>query len=401
MGSSRTLLSQRSRSTFASSRIDRIIGRVFSLAAVVTTLETLANAIPQTSFVQPVYLYSSIGLILLAQLAAVFTFWFGSANKWVYLLHGAAYLISFTLYPYSVTGITDFPEVFRPWMWWATGTATMAMGMYLTKWWSIAYLGFVPISWFFLRITQIGGSADYGSATLDAFYIVLFSAAVLTLVGMMKTAAMNVDLKNDEAANVAAKRAETEATELERQKLDDLVHDQVLTTLLLAAKAETPETELLAAKSARVAIERLQTTASEESGEIQEISAATFLDSLSASLRRGYPDIDLVLTRETDFPVPINVGIAIADAAIQAMTNSVQHAGKKANRQVRLKVDRHGLKIVVKDDGKGFRESKIPKNRLGVRNSIRRRVTSVGGQVFIDSAPRKGAAVILKWSPDA
>lgn len=374
---------------------------MFSLAAVATSLETFANGLGQTNLVNPFFFFGSIGLILVAQLAAVYTFWFGSANKWVYLLHGAAYLIAFVVYPFSVAGVTEFADGYRPWLWWATGTATMAMGMYLTKWWSVLYLGFMPISWVFLRVTPIGGSGDIGSAVLDGFYIVLFAAAVLTLVGMMKTAALAVDRKNDEAALVAAKRAEVDATELERQKLDDLVHDQVLTTIVLAAKANSNETEQLAAESASVAIERLQLKASDESSELQEISVNTFLDSLEGSLRRGFPETTFSLSKEIDFPLPINVAIAFADASIQAMTNSIQHAGRNAKRQIRLKADRHGLKVVVKDDGKGFRESKIPKNRLGVRNSIRRRVSNVGGDVVIDTAPRKGTAVILRWSPDA
>ena len=359
------------------------------------------NASGQVRYINSTVLYASLGLIFAAQLAQVYTFWFGSANKQVYTLHGAAYLISFALYPASVFNVAGLPSDFRPWLWWATGTATMAMGMYLPKWWSVVYLGFVPASWFFLRVQPIGGHGDLGRATLDAVYIVLFAAAVLTLAGMVRTAALEVDRQNDEAAEISAKRAAIDAAELERQKLDDLVHDQVLTTLILASKAETPESERLAAESAEKAISRLQETASDEFRDVQEISVTTFLDSLANSLRRGYPGCSVNLTKDADFAVPINVGIAIADAAVQAMTNSVQHAGKKANREVRLKADRHGLKVVVKDDGKGFRVSSIPKNRLGVRNSIRRRVESVGGEVNIQTAPRKGATIVLTWSPNA
>ena len=79
----------------------------------------------------------------------------------------------------------------------------------------------------------------------------------------------------------------------------------------------------------------------------------------------------------------------------------MQHAGNNVVRQVRLRADHRGLKVVVKDDGRGFRESKIPANRLGVRHSIRRRVVSVGASVNIQSEPRKGATVILKWVPNA
>ena len=371
------------------------------MATVATSLETLANAVPEVSVVKSAFLFGSIGLILAAQLTAVFTFWFGGANKNVYLLHGLAYVISFALYPLSVAGVAVFPEGFRPWLWWATGTATMAMGMYLTKWWSVAYLGFVPVSWFLLRITPMGGSGSIGSALIDASYIVLFAAAVLTLVGLMRTAALDVDRKNDELLELSTKRSELEAIEHEREKLDDLVHDQVLTTLLLAAKAESEQEQALAAGSADVAIQRLTEAAVEEDPALEDISVGGFIDALSLNLGRGFPEALISNSKEADFPLPLSVAIALTDASTQALTNSVQHAGRKATREVRIKSDNHGIKIVIKDDGIGFRESKIPKNRLGVRNSIRRRIDSVGGSVRIQSEPRKGATVVLMWGPNA
>jgi signal transduction histidine kinase len=268
--------------------------------------------------------------------------------------------------------------------------------MYLPKWWSFAYLGFVPISYFFLRLQPAGGAEDIGSATLDATYILLYALAVQALVTLLRVAAIELDSKNDEFAASALRQAEKDATEFESQKLDELVHDQVLTTILLAAKADTPERKVMAAESASAAIERLQAAASDEVSELQEISVGSFIDSLQESLKRGYPNSLISVTKDQDFSLPINVGIALADATIQAMTNSMQHAGNRAIRQIRLKADRHGLKIVVKDDGKGFWESKIPKNRLGIRNSIRRRATMVGAEVRIESQPRKGATVVLK-----
>ena len=390
-----------SESTFARTRIERIIGRVFSLAAVATSLETLGNAVGQTKLIDPLTLYLTLGLILLAQLAAVFDFWLGSASKKVYILHGLAYLIAFIKYPVSVIDVAALPHGFQPWLWWATGTATMAMGMYLTKWWSVAFMVFMPVSWFFLRIQPVGGSGDIGSALIDSFYIILFSAAVLTLIGMLRAAAYRVDRKNDEAALAATTRATAIATDLERQKLDDLVHDQVLTTLILASKAQDAVSKKQAAQSAEAAILRLEAAANDQQLPMQDISVRSFLESLSSIVTRGYPDFEVSLAATEDYALPINVGMAFSDATIQAVTNSVQHAGKKVKRELHLKADAKGLKIVVKDDGRGFRVSAIPKNRFGVRNSIRRRVTSVGGQVNIQSAPRKGATIVLTWSFDA
>ena len=402
MGYSSKLADSRSRSTFAVTRIEKIIGRVFSLAATaMSVLQIFTIAIPHATLGNASIHFASVGLILVAQLAAVYTFWFGAANKNVYLLHGFAYTVSFLLYPIAMTGVAEFPDDYRSWLWWWTGTATMAMGMYIPKLWSFAFLGFVPISYFFLRMTPAGGGEDAGTALLDAIYALLYAVAVLALVGMLRSAAADVDQKNDEVAEASVNRAAADATELERRKLDDLVHDQVLTTILLAAQAASPEQRVLAAESATQAIDRLQKAAKEDSSQLDDVSVYSFIDTLTDSLKRSFPAAELSVTKEVDFSLPISVGIALADASIQALTNSMQHAGNNAVRQVRLRADHRGLKIVVKDDGRGFRESKIPANRLGVRHSIRRRVVSVGATVNIQSEPRKGATVILKWVPNA
>lgn len=394
-------INERVASTFAQTRIERIIGRVFSLAALVTTLETFANAVSQTVYVDSTTLFVSIGLLLAAQLSAVYSFWIGSARRWVYLLHGAAYVIAFFIYPLSVKAGVEFPSDFRPWLWWATGTASMAMGMFLTKWWSFGYLAFMPLSWFFLRIQTIGGSGSIGSGILDAAYIVLFSATILTLVGLLKAAARRLDLKNDEAVQLSVRRAEAEATSLERQKLDDLIHDQVLTTLILAANAENAEQQKLAAESAENAVSRINDASTGENELSQEISISAYLEALAATIKRGFPNCPINLTKLADFSIPISVAIAFSEATIQALTNSLQHAGRKATRQVRLKAERNGVKIVIKDDGRGFWLSRIPKDRFGVRNSIFRRMERAGGVANIATAPRKGTTVILRWHNNA
>ena len=358
-------------------------------------------AIPHLQFGDSRFLLITLALIFAAQLSAAYTFWFGSANQKVYLLHGFAYILAFFAYPFSMAGVETLPADYRSWIWWWTGTATIAMTMFLPRWWSFVFLGFVPVSYFCLRLSFIGGGEDLGSATLDGTYILLYALAVQALVGMLRTAAAEVDVNNDLVAESAARRAELDAAEIERQKLDELVHDQVLTTLILAANAETPERQAMAAESARVAIERLQAVANDKHTELKEVSINTFIDSLQASLRRGDSQAEISVTKGLDFLIPINVGRALSDATMQAVTNSLQHAGDKATRQIRIKADHHGLKIVVKDDGRGFWESKIPKNRLGIANSIRRRVTAAGAEVRIASQPRKGATVILKWSPNA
>jgi signal transduction histidine kinase len=51
----------------------------------------------------------------------------------------------------------------------------------------------------------------------------------------------------------------------------------------------------------------------------------------------------------------------------------------------------------VTDDGVGFRPSRVPKNRLGLRISIIDRVEAIGGRVFIDTRIGQGTSIIMEW----
>jgi signal transduction histidine kinase len=97
--------------------------------------------------------------------------------------------------------------------------------------------------------------------------------------------------------------------------------------------------------------------------------------------------------------LPQLVSEALTEATLQAVDNSNKHGGGFAKRSVSLQGQGKGLKIVISDTGKGFRPSKIPKDRLGIQLSIIGRVKFVGGRVFIRSEPGKGTDVVLEWSP--
>ena len=66
-------------------------------------------------------------------------------------------------------------------------------------------------------------------------------------------------------------------------------------------------------------------------------------------------------------------------------------------RQLRLSAKGRSVKVVVEDDGRGFREARIPRSRLGIRLSVRRRMETVGGSVKINSEPGRGCTVVIMW----
>jgi signal transduction histidine kinase len=100
---------------------------------------------------------------------------------------------------------------------------------------------------------------------------------------------------------------------------------------------------------------------------------------------------------EANWAVDPSVANALTEATIQAVQNSILHAGSKAQRELILKATSKELKLVIKDDGVGFRPNRIPQGRLGMKLSIISRVETVGGTVHIASAPRAGSTIILEW----
>ena len=95
--------------------------------------------------------------------------------------------------------------------------------------------------------------------------------------------------------------------------------------------------------------------------------------------------------------IPVAVAEAVYSAAVQAMVNSLQHAGPGARRWATVRGDGNGVVVEVGDRGSGFDPRGVPNERLGVRVSILERVTSVGGGARVDSAPGTGTVVRLRW----
>lgn len=90
---------------------------------------------------------------------------------------------------------------------------------------------------------------------------------------------------------------------------------------------------------------------------------------------------------------------ALLDAARQAMVNAVTHGGEPVS--VYCEADRHQVEVFVRDHGNGFDIDDIPPERLGIRESIIRRVRRRGGTVEIVSRPDWGTEVRMHMPLEA
>jgi signal transduction histidine kinase len=109
------------------------------------------------------------------------------------------------------------------------------------------------------------------------------------------------------------------------------------------------------------------------------------------------PEFEVSLARMNDLPISSQIAEALTEATLQAVDNSLKHAGQASERVVRLRGEKSGLKIVVSDNGKGFRPSQVSKDRIGISSSIVARARNVGARVFIDSTPGIGTNVVIEW----
>jgi signal transduction histidine kinase len=381
--------------SFALTRVDILVGRVFSVASLLSFIEVVANALRFSSLVSSPLEIIALALLAFVQVANLISYLASSTTLIWYRGQAIVALATLALWPLLSNDI--FTTETKPWIWWALGTAAIAASRGFKPAIAALFLVAYPIIWFFLRTSDSGGGASWQSTLQDAIYTFLFSAAMSTLVVLFRNAARNVDLENQRATLASAERARVDAVERERARIDALVHDKVLTALLVASKGKTEEEAQAAALMASEAIVALSDSVSAFETEAQKASINSLFMALTEAIKRLSSEINVQAEGASDQPVPSDVAFALTEATIQAVNNSLLHAGTAATRGVRLKANERVIKIVIFDTGRGFRPARVPKNRLGLRLSIIDRIENVGGRVFIDSKPGSGTNIILEW----
>src|SRR5690606_23597529 len=93
--------------------------------------------------------------------------------------------------------------------------------------------------------------------------------------------ARSVDAAQQTALDRYAHAVRHHAVEVERARVDSIVHDSVLTTLLAAARAETPDSKRLAASMAGYAIGHVREAADTSPGPDGEVRLSALVDQLS------------------------------------------------------------------------------------------------------------------------
>ena len=216
--------------------------------------------------------------------------------------------------------------------------------------------------------------------------------ALTWLLRLAETSDASSARQRAQAVELAARQASTRA----QHEANSFIHDHILSALIAIANG-LPDRAALRG-SARQALDSLSTSATVAS----PVAARTLLNDVAGCLGAMAGDIrtDVLLTREHE--IPPDVAQAITEATLEAVRNSLRHAGNDdapVTRTVTLTSDACGITIEVNDNGRGFDPAAAGRGRHGVSGSIIARMQDVGGRATVESAPGEGACVTLRWRP--
>lgn len=342
---------------------------------------------------QPIWTGTVVVLVIAALLFAVMASVVRRFVAVAMLTFSGLYLLIVLSWPLAVV----HPSFDSPWFYYlmtvATSTAALSLGVPAAA----VYLVAVPTLYAVIRMTVAGGAVPPLVASFNSAYSIVLGGAVLVIVTMLRTAALDVDVAQATALTRYSGVVRQHAMEAERVRVDAIVHDSVLTTFISAARAETPQARALAASMASAAIVHLREAALVTPDDGSSVRLAIVADGIRAAIRQLAATFQVEETRLGPRAIPAIAGEAMHAAAVQAAVNSVNHAGEAAHRTLRFSDADGAFEVEISDDGRGFDPARVPRERLGVRVSIRERLANAGGRAEIRSAPGEGTTVRLRW----
>jgi two-component sensor histidine kinase len=391
-------LAKAPRNPISRKQVDKVFSQSASVFGIVFGAQTVPWLLGQLSESYPLWLWIVVPGLFGTLLVAFVLSFVQVGVRQSQGVFAVLYLAALVTWPFAIVpGATVFSGIH--WLnYLITVASAMAAIAFSTRIAAI-YLFICPIYYVIVRVMPQGGSAPWELAVLEGIYALILGGVILTILTLLRQAASAVDDAQATAIERYSHAVRQHATEVERVQVDSIVHDSVLTTLLSAARAYTPEAKALAATMASSAIGHLRDAAlvSPDDGTMVRLSViADRIADVAATLPGRF---DVRVKSIGTKSIPVLAAEAVYSAAVQAMVNSLQHAGdENVPRWLTIRsIQPLGLEVVVGDSGRGFDFAGVASERLGVRISIIERVANTDGHATIRSAIGEGTVVTIRW----
>ena len=381
----------------ALARVDDLLNKVYVSGLVLLTIDVVQNGLRQVQFLNPVWFWLTFGSLIISVSGAVFAaFKFGHTRYWYRAL---VIVVLFTMltWGYQMIDGQDLPNDYKPWIWWAVGPVTIAAAGAWKRTWAYVSLFIAPVLWLVVETSPEGGGTPLALAIQDSLYTFFFSTALVIMTMALRDRASDVDRENGYAIQAFLERTRADVLNRERSIFNSILHDKVLTTLELASTATTEKAKAAAAASAEDAIGRLEREVDRTANPPENVSLGSIVEPLAEAIKRRYSEFDVLLSGSSDRDIPFQVAAAIYEATMLAASNSMAHAPRASERKLRVRLSQRGIKVVVSDNGSGFRMSNVHKTALGMRWTMFNRLESLGVKTSLESKPGTGTTWIFEW----
>ncbi len=366
------------------------VERGVALFCLGTLIPAAFGAAAQIPFLAPWWTITIGGGIVITSIGMmVFSFLGRHLRGWA-LMYVA--LVSIGLITWPIAWQSTAPATSSPWLWVCLGVAAVCLAVTSGTAWGFGYAIAAGLLFAVVRMTPSGQGAPLLGAVQDMIVLVMNSSVVIVALGVVGNAFKSLDEIEYASQREATAAAIDEALLEERHRLDGIVHDEVMTTLVAAA--QNPHDAHVAAQAQR-AVDRL--AEAEAPAEARLPVTGDQLTWLVTDVVGALVPQAKVSSALDELAVPQQVASTLGMVVREVALNVAKHS-QAEHVQVSLSSPTPGQVLIsIADDGVGFDPEQVPKRRLGLQVSVVYRMWAIGGHAEILSRPGDGTTVNLSW----
>lgn len=368
------------------------VDRGVALFCLGTLIPAALAAVDQVAYLAPWWMLIVGGGIVLASIGMMIASFVG----WNLRLFALSYVtvVTFGLITWPAAWPAEVVATSSPWLWMTLGVAAICLAVTTGTGWGFAYAIASGLLFATVRMTPSGQNASLLGAFQDMIVLVMNASVVIVALGVVSSAFKQLDEAEAASRKEATDAAIEEALLDERHRLDGIVHDEVMTTLVSAAH-HTNDPHV--AQQAQKAVGRLAQA---------EQPTEARLPVTGDQLTWLVTDVVSALVPQARFtsqlhnlavpqPVASTLGMVVREVAL----NVAKHSGAEHVEVTLTSPEPGAVVIAIADDGVGFVPEQVPKRRLGLQVSVVYRMWAIGGRAEILSSPGSGTVVNLTWVP--
>lgn len=375
----------------------RLLDRAVGLLSLVALVPGVLGAREQAGQLAPPWLFAVGGALLAAAILMPVYAWSRRGIRPLAGLYGLAVGVGVCSWPWAWTGPGRGS---MPWIATLIVLGVLCAGLATSTRAAVVYGLVIATALGVVRTLPSGGGEPVALALQDALIAAAEPIALLGSVQFLRQTTRRLDetlgRRRVESASDAVNRALVD----ERRRLDAIVHDEVMTTLV-AATREGGLRDPHVANLALTALESL-TQAEPQDGLDVEVSADQLVRLVKDVANSVCPRAEVLgEIPSSTVTLPQGVVRVLLQAAREAMLNAEKHA-HAARVQVVVEVAIKSRRVVVNvrvlDDGRGFDVDAVAPERLGLRLAIYERMLTIRGTASVSSRPGQGTSLALTWS---